>query len=253
MSLSKHHHPYFDTQLAITRENLIPFIESYISLPSGSRILEIGCKEGAALKGFIEKGHITVGIEEGEEWIRDGMAWMKDEVKNGSLRFIAGNIFNLSVTQLEGPFGLIIIKDVIGNLPDRELLLWMLKKILSPGGAILFTFSTRKRAITVYSQNKTNKSGYNQPWSLLLPRPNWYLPDRLKDQPAAGSSLKNNRITIHEFEQLTKAAGYQVLGKKYFSKYVAGFKPREQLSLLQKIPYLSNLFAAGVYYIIRPE
>jgi hypothetical protein len=115
MSLSKHHHPYFDTQLAITRENLIPFIESYISLPPGSRILEIGCKEGAVLKGFIEKGHITVGIEEGEEWIRDGMTWMKDEVKNGRLRFIAGNIFDLSVTQLEGTFRLIIIKDMIGN------------------------------------------------------------------------------------------------------------------------------------------
>jgi SAM-dependent methyltransferase len=253
MNLSKHHHSYFDTQLTITREILIPFIETYISLPPGSRILEIGCKEGGVLKGFIEKGHITVGIEEGEEWIRHGMTWMKEEVKNGSLRFISGNIYNLSVTQLEGPFGLIIIKDVISSLPDRELLLWMLKKILSPGGAIHFAFSTRKSTFTGYHQNKPNDSVDNQPWSHLLPRPNRYLPERLQDQLATGSSFKNNRLTITEFEQLTKAAGYQVLGKKYFHKYVVGFKPREQLSLLQKIPYLSNLFAAGVYYIIRPE
>jgi SAM-dependent methyltransferase len=247
MNLSKHHHSYFDTQLTITRESLIPFIETYISLPPVSRILEIGCKEGAVLKGFIEKGHITVGIEEGEEWIRDGMTWMNKEVKNGSIRFITGNIFNLSVTQLEGPFDLIIIKDLISSLPDRELLLWMLKRILSPGGAILFTFSTHKRAFVGYQQTKMNSSGDNQPWLPVLAHPNKYLPG------IPGPSFKNNKLSIEEFEQLTKAGGYQVIGKKYFYKYESGFKPREQLSLLQKIPYLNNLFAAGVYYIIRPE
>jgi SAM-dependent methyltransferase len=253
MSLSKHQPPYFETQLKITREKLIPFIETYISLPPGSGILEIGCREGAVLKGFIEKGHTAIGIEEGEEWIRYGMTCMKEEVKNGHIRFIAGNIFNISVTELDVPFNLIIIKDMIGSLPDRELLLWMLKRILSPGGAILFTFSTRKRAFAGYQQSKKNSSADNQSWLTLLPRPNKYLPGMLQEHSAAGSSFKNNKLSIEEFEQLTKATGYQVLGKKYFYKYEFGFKPREQLFLLQKIPYLNNFLAAGAYYIIRPD
>lgn len=250
---------YFDIQVKNSKQSVIPFIENYFSLPPGARILEVGCGEGGVLKGFIEKDHTGVGVELEEGRARDGAQWMKEEVMKGSMRFIVDDIFNVCLTQLGGPFHLVILKDVIEHLSDKKILLQRLKGLLHPSGAIFFGFPPWQMPFGGHQQVCRNRYLSNLPWLHLLPRP---LYKKIlawnNESTEALMEVRDCRISIEGFERLTKRSGFDIVGKKHFLvapiyQYKFGFKEREQPVILRHLPYVRNLYTTAVYYLIVPS
>ena len=250
---------YFDIQVKNSKEHVIPFIENHFSLPPGAKILEVGCGEGGVLKGFIEKDHTGVGVELEEERARNGAQWMKKEVMSGSMQFIVDDIFTVCTGQLGGPFHLIILKDVIEHLPDKNILFNRLKELLHPSGAIFFGFPPWQMPFGGHQQVCRNKYLSRLPWLHLLPRP---LYKKIlawnKENVTPLMEVYDTRISIESFERLTKKSGFAILGKKHFLiapiyRYKFGFSVREQLVILRHLPYVRNLYTTAVYYLVVPS
>jgi SAM-dependent methyltransferase len=251
---------YFDIQVENARESIIPFIESFFPLPPGARILEIGCGEGGILRGFAEKGHTAIGIELEAGRVLDGMSWMKEEIASGSVRIIADDVFNVTSRQLGGHFHLVILKDVIEHLRDKELLLSWIKNILHPDGIIFFGFPPWQMPFGGHQQLCRNKYLSRLPWLHMLPRKLYeFVLRRFKNEPVDELlEIYDSRISIEGFEQLAKKSGYAIHGTKHFLiapiyKYKFGLATREQWTPIRKIPYLRNVFTTAVYYVITPD
>lgn len=249
---------YFDIQVENSRESVIPFVETYFSLPSGARILEIGCGEGGVLKAFIEKNHTGVGVELAEGRVRDGSQWMKEEIAAGTMRFIVHDILTVSPEQIGGPFHLIILKDVVEHLPDKEILFRRLKELLHPEGAVFFGFPPWQMPFGGHQQICHNKFLSRLPWLHLLPRSLYKkLLTRYNEDVTQLIEIYDSGVSIEGFEKLSKRHGYRILGKKHFLiapiyRYKFGLKERKQLFILRHLPYVRNLFTTAVYYLIAP-
>ena len=72
---------YFEMQAQNSRSYIVPFVEKYMAVKPGMRVLEIGCAEAGVLKAFTEKGCITVGVELDEPRLVLARAFMKDELE----------------------------------------------------------------------------------------------------------------------------------------------------------------------------
>ncbi|MET0392056.1 MAG: class I SAM-dependent methyltransferase [Chitinophagaceae bacterium] len=247
---------YFDIQAANSRDSVIPFIETYRSLPAGAKILEVGCGEGGVLRTFIEKGHTGVGIEMEKGRVNDGAQWMQEELATGAIRFIIADIYQVCPEQLTERFHLIIVKDVIEHLPDKKALLERLRDFLCPGGTIFFGFPPWQMPFGGHQQLCGNKYLSRLPWLHLLPRSVYKKILSSGKEPVSDlMDIYDARISIEGFEKLVKQSDYCIIGKKHFLispiyRYKFGYKPREQLFVIRHLPYVRNLFTTAVYYLI---
>ena len=249
---------YFDIQVRNARDSVIPFLETCFTLPAGAKIMEIGCGEGGVLKAFVEQGHTGLGVEWDENRVINGTEWMKEEVKSGKIRFITDDIFKVFPGQPTELYHLIILKDVIEHILDKETLLKELKRFLLPGGAIFFGFPPWQMPFGGHQQMCTNKFLSRMPWLHLLPRFLYKkILTRYKEPVNALLEIVDSRVSIEGFERLAKSGGFQIIGKKHFLiapiyKYKFGLKERKQLPILRNIPYFRNFFTTAVYYLIAP-
>lgn len=252
-------HAYFEIQVQNSKESVIPFLETCFTLPPGSKIMEIGCGEGGVLKAFIEKGHTGLGVEMDENRVINGQEWMKDEIKAGKMRFITDDIFKYFPTGSSELYHLIILKDVIEHIGDKETLLKELKRFLHPDGAIFFGFPPWQMPFGGHQQMCTNKTLSRMPWLHLLPRFLYRkILTRYKEPVKDLMEIVDTRISIEGFERLAKSGNFRIIGKKHFLiapiyKYKFGLKERKQLWLIRHIPYFRNLFTTAVYYVIAPN
>jgi SAM-dependent methyltransferase len=85
-------------------------------VPERMRVLDLGCGSGNLLA--LLKSSYGVGIDFNEKLIESGISKYPD------LHFIIGDIENTEIIrQLKGPFDIIIISDVIGEVDDIEIFL----------------------------------------------------------------------------------------------------------------------------------
>lgn len=249
---------YFDMQASNSRESIIPFVEVHLSLPPGARILELGCGEGGVLKAFIEKGYTGVGVEIEKGRVVLGEYHMKEEVQTGSMRFIADDIFRVISMQPAELYHLIILKDVIEHIADKEALFRELKNFLHPGGAIFFGFPPWHMPFGGHQQLCGNKYLSRLPWLHLCPRPLYKkILSHYKEPVAELMEIYDSGLSIEAFERMVRCFRYRILGKKHFLvapiyRYKFGFREREQLFLVRQLPYLRNLFTTAVYYLVTP-
>lgn len=133
---------YFQTQTLNTEKYVIPFIELFIGdIRSRQKVMEIGCAEGGVIKAFVNKGCKGTGIELDGIRVKQAKEFLKDDIEDGSVDLIHGNIFDGNLTaEFTGQFDLIIVKDVIEHIHDQNGLLRRLKTYLAPHGLIFFGF-----------------------------------------------------------------------------------------------------------------
>ncbi len=70
--------------------------------------------------------------------------------------------------------------------------------------------------------------------------------------------IKETGISIERFEKLIQKNNYSIQKRTFYFinpiyKYKFGIKPREQNSIVKKIPYLRNFLTTCMYYIVRKE
>jgi len=139
---------HYNEQLEYTRKYLIPYFEKHIPHFKNSTVLEVGCAEGGLLTTLRQIGIIGLGVE--LESSRVKLALQND----ADLKIITGDITSKElVSQINSKFDLIVMRDVIEHIPNREMLFDNLRKLLNPGGRVYISFPPRFSPFGGHQQN----------------------------------------------------------------------------------------------------
>lgn len=248
---------YFQIQEENANEYVIPFIQQASPISTGSRVLEIGCGEGGVLAAFVKIGCTGVGVELHESRLQLARELLNKEINEKKVRFIANDIYKVSVEELGGKFNIIILKDVIEHIHDQKKLLQRLHEFLLPGGVIFFGFPPWHMPFGGHQQMCSSKLS-KVPYVHLLPRPmyKWVL-QKFGEPTEDLLEIKDTGISIERFENIVKQTDYKVINKTHFLinpiyKYKFGWKARIQLPIVKSIPYVRNFFTTCVYYLVTP-
>lgn len=251
---------YFDIQVENTKKYVIPFIENFVELKKGKRVLEIGCGEAGVLKAFTDIGCVGVGVELEEIRLVNARQWMSEELNQGLVTFLSKDIYLVNAKEeFKECFDVIILKDVIEHIHDQPKLIAWMKTFLNPNGVIFFGFPPWQMPFGGHQQVMQSKFLSRLPYFHLLPFGlyEWILKLK-KENVAQFSEIKETKITIEKFEKIVNDTGYQILkGEHYLFnpiyEYKFGLKPRVQFGIMKKIKYLRNYFTTCVYYLITPK
>lgn len=250
---------YFDMQYFNARDYVLPFIEKVFPIEKGMRVLEIGAGEGGVLRAFLDRGCQGVGVELDPirvEWAC-GLLW--EPIGRGQLHFVDKDIYKTDLIQdLKGPFHIIILKDVIEHIHDQPRLMRYMQKWLVPGGVIFFGFPPWQMPFGGHQQMARSFVA-KLPYVHLLPRFLYKALLQINREPVEELlEIRDTRISIERFQRICNEQGYAILSKLYYLinpiyQWKFGWKPRLQLRLLTKIPYLRNFLTTCVYYLISPS
>ncbi|GAA4324945.1 class I SAM-dependent methyltransferase [Flaviaesturariibacter amylovorans] len=245
---------YFDMQYRVSTESILPLIEGSMRLRPGFRVLEVGCGEGGVLKAFARRGCSCVGVDPDGARIRNGRRWLQAE--GDPVLLLEQNIFAVSLEQLGGAFDLILLKDVLGEIREKERLFAMLNTLLKPWGQVFASFSPWQMPFG--GQQQLCSSGLSRlPWLHLLPRALYrYLLQKNGEPCESLLALRDARISIEGFRQLARQHGFSsvrevpyLLNPMYTQKF--GWPGCRQPWPLRHLPYLRNFLTTSAYFVVR--
>jgi SAM-dependent methyltransferase len=249
---------YFEIQIENSRKSVLPFIQKHGALGPGAKILEVGCGEGGVLKAFVDAGYTGTGVEIENERLTNGRLWLANEIDQQKLQLLVSDILEVPVEKLNGPFQLIILKDVIEHIPAKEELMLRLKALLVPGGMLFIGFPPWQMPFGGHQQMCPNKWLGKTPWLHLLPRVIYKQMLKHFKQPVNElMEIRDSRISIEGFKKLMRRTGFKCVAKEYFLiapiyQYKFGWRERKQSRLVGKLPVVRNFFTTAVYYLIQP-
>ncbi|MCU7494109.1 MAG: class I SAM-dependent methyltransferase [Ignavibacteria bacterium] len=256
MAFEFHTNPevYFEQQYTNAKKYIFPFLNGIINL-EGKSVLEIGSGEGGVLKVFSEKGCRITGVDLVEAKIETGKRIFAKEIAESKARFICDDIYNFCSEK----FDLIILKDALEHIHGHEKILEKIQSLLNPGGKVFLAFPPWQMPFGGHQQMCRNKFMSLAPFIHLLPNPlyigllrmfheNEGMIDHLLE-------IKETRITIERFESIIKGLNYKIDKKLFYfinPNYEVKFnlKPRKQLDLISKIPFLRDFLVTTCFYVI---
>lgn len=251
---------YFDIQVLNAEKHVIPFIEQTFPLKNGMRVLEIGCGEGGVLKAFINRGCTGVGVELEKGRIDNGEIWLKEDILEHKIKFIARDIYLVDIEQdFGGAFDIILLKDVIEHIHDQARLIGWMKQFLKPDGVIFFGFPPWQMPFGGHQQLCRNKWLSRLPYYHLLPLPLYRaLLKKCKESVNELLEIRDTRITIERFEKIVAQKGYAISNKLHYLvnpiyEWKFGWQAKPQLPVIKNIPYFRNYVTTCVFYLITPH
>ena len=251
---------YFDIQMQNAKEHVLPFIQKVKDIKVGMRVLEIGCGEAGVLKPFLDLGCNAVGVE--FDTIRFDLPkkLLSNYIANDQLKLIGKDIFKVDIeTELGGKFDIIILKDVIEHIHNQPKLITDLKAFLKPNGCIFFGFPPWQMPFGGHQQLNKNKILGALPYYHLLPKKLYRWLINLGKGPVEElMEIRNTKISIEDFENISANCGYEIINKKHYLinpiyQYKFRLKALTQLSFITKIPWFRNFVTTCVYYLIQPK
>lgn len=251
----------FQQQVENAAQYVIPFIEKELAITADTRVLDIGCGDGGVLLPFLQRGCSCTGIELDRQKAEFSRGFLAEFIESGKAEIINQNIYEEQALETyAGKFDLIILKDVVEHIPDQERFIPYLKKFLKPGGYVYFGFPPWYMPHGGHQQVCKNKLLTVLPWFHLLPKPLYKgvlkLSGEYDEVITELLEIKDTGISIERFERIVRKNGYTIPLKKFYLinpiyQYKFGFRPREQFSLVSKIPYVRDFVTTCVYYLIR--
>lgn len=247
---------YFKELSITSRKYFIPYILNYKKIETGMNILEIGCGDGGNLLPFSEMGCNTIGIDMAERRIKDAISFFENAHAKG--KFIASDIFKIK--ELEYKFDLIICRDVIEHIKDKEMFLYNLRKYLKPQGVVFMSFPAWQMPFGGHQQICKSKIISHMPFIHLFPNPIYkaILKSGGEEQGCIKElfEIKETRTTIELFERLAKRKQIEIINRElYFInphyEIKLGLKPRKLSSIISAIPYARNFFTTSCFYILK--
>lgn len=262
MAFDFHHdrNKYFQLQYQNTKKNIIPFIENVKSLTPQLRILEIGCRDGGVLKPFLELGCHVTGFDLEEAPILEATQRYKQEIQDSKAEFFVMNVHDYIAKNKENEsekFDLVILKDVIEHIHEREAFFSQLHFLLKKGGVIFFGFPPWMNPFGGHQQVLSHKVLSKIPYIHLLPDFIYFnLLEKL--QPSGVhfvKDIKATRLTIEKFEQLVNLNNFEIKKRTlYFVapmyEYKFGLNSRRLVSPFKNIPWIRNYYTTVADYII---
>ncbi len=138
---------HFYEQKQYTKDYLLPYFQKYIPCFHKKKILEVGCAEGGLLKSLQSIGMDVCGVELSPE--RANMAKQKDN----SLRVLVGDITDTELpSKLNEKFDMIIMREVIEHVPDKNFAFENLDKLLNDNGYLFISFPPKRSPFAGHQQ-----------------------------------------------------------------------------------------------------
>ncbi len=246
-------------QYQVTKNHIIPFIEQYHNLPKHAKILEVGCGEGGVLKAFTDKGHTCYGVDLSPSRIEHANNLLKQEVENEQISFYAGDVHDTQLfEQLIGNIDLLILKDAIEHICDREKMFTVLHKFVKNDGVAFIAFPPWHNPFGGHQQLAGSVLKY-VPWFHILPQTIYR--DILNLFQETGIQIKvlmeiyDTRLSIRKFDNLLSKTNWLIKKRQFFLlnpiyEVKFGIKGCRQSSLISGIPVLRDFVSTAVYYII---
>ena len=219
-----------------------------------TKILEIGCAEGGLLKFFHEKGAECSGIELSD--VRYGNAIMLD--KNKCINFFQADICDPDSyeSKLNASYDLIIIRDVIEHIANKEIALKNLAMMLKAGGEIFMSFPPKYCAYAGHQQTAPSLLA-KIPYIHLLPDLSYTSYLKLvgckKEKIDYLIETKKTRISITGMKKIVKKTGLNI--KKQSSWFIRpAYKFRFGIPKLRNpfsfLPIFNEIFSNGVSFLM---
>lgn len=198
---------HYYEQRNFTLSYLLPYFEQHIPHFSQLKILDVGCAEAGFIDVLNERGITAVGIELSASRVAIARK------KNPHLEIYTGDITDASVIEkVKKKFDLIVLRDVIEHIENRNAAFKNLNRLLKKGGMLYITFPPKYSPFAGHQQN--GKSILRLiPYLHLLP--SWLIRILGKftgENPEFIENVINNfetGLTISKFERFCKKYNLQ--------------------------------------------
>lgn len=243
---------HFYEQQNFTKSYLLPYLRRYIPDFEKANILEIGCGEAGFLDILHQNGMLVTGIEIEPSRIETALS------KNPKLKILQGDITDSQIIQQAGQqYDVIVMRDVIEHIKDRDALFRNLYQLIKPGGYLYITFPPKFSGFAGHQQNGKTILRYI-PYLHLLPVPLIKLLAKIfKEKPQVISQVILNYkvgLTISHFTRLYRTYKFTPIVKDLFL-----IRPIFQLRFnltprrIPALPLLSEFLAFGCEYLLRKD
>lgn len=204
---------YFE-QINFTNSYLIPYLDKHLPDFKSGSILEVGCAEGGFVKVLHDIGVDITGIE-----LEQSRVDIANE-KAPELNIKQADITDPEiVNKLGKKYDLIVMRDVIEHIPDRDAAFQNLYKLLKDGGHLFITFPPRFSGFAGHQQNGKSLFRY-------FPYVH-FLPDALirsigkafsESDELINHVIENYKIglSIKQFEHFTKKYSFEFVQRDLF-------------------------------------
>ena len=242
----KHYHE----QRHFSEWYLIPYLKEHVPGFEKSKVLEIGCAEAGFLAALQQRGIENAGLELSPARVAFAKA------KNPELTVHLGDITDRRViAQVDGIFDVIVLRDVIEHVANREAFFENVDALLSERGYLYITFPPRYSPYAGHQQNGSSLLRF-MPYVHLLPE---NIIRALGKALRERESLRENVVLNHhiglsyaKFSRLYASFGFRALRTDFFLirpiyKTRFGWSSRR----LPGLPLLRELFSASCECLLQ--
>ena len=247
-------------QTVLAEAYLIPILRRWRVDLEDRKILEVGCGDGGCGAALARAGGRVYSMDIDERLVKIAAAFNQRD--NLDLPVVQGDVNDRdSPVYRNGPFDIILLRDVVEHLPDLVTALSILRDQLSSDGVLFIVFPPYYSPYGAHQQILPRKKiGFvpvnKLPYIQLLPD-RLFLPLISGDGPAPREvrSLRNIRLTLRKFEAKARAAGLIVRHRRhYLSRPTFALRyglPVMGASILGRMPLLSELIVTAGYYLLK--
>lgn len=244
-----------------TRKSIIPFIVPHLAAPLPEvRVLELGCGEGGNLRPFADAGAHCTGIDLNAVKIAAGKELMKDLVDLGKVELFAEDIFNQDITRkFTNSFDLIILKDVIEHIPNKDKALLQMYRFLKEDGLLFIGWPPWRMPFGGHQQIAASGLLKKMPWFHLLPKSVYVSILRAFGEPKEVvdelAEIHDFRVSISMMNRLYKESGFEMRCERHYLinpiyEHKFGLKTREQWPIIRAIPWFRDFLTTSCYYLL---
>ncbi len=246
-------------QSALAEKYLIPVLRRWGVPLEGKHLLEVGGGDGGCGAAFHRAGCKVTSMDIDERLVR--IAEQFNQRESLDISVYCGDVCNAEGAALqEGPFDIILLRDVIEHIDKPAAALEILEKQLHENGVIFVVFPPYYSPYGAHQQILPRKKflfiPYNKlPYIQLLPD-RLFLPLIKGETPPnlEVAHLRSLRLTLRKFEKLTAASGLHVRGRKlFFLRPTFNLRygtPVAEASIFGRIPLLNELIVTAAYYML---
>jgi SAM-dependent methyltransferase len=202
---------YREYEVRVGREVLLPLLKKWGWSPAGKRVLELGCAEAGVLDAFRDAGCDVAGVE-----LNQARADYARKSAPYDLNVHVGDITLPHLAeQIPGNWDLIILRDVIEHLGDKEQAMRNIKGLFAPGGKLFLETLPWYMPFGGHQQAMSSRFRY-VPWLHLLPRKTYrnFLLNTLKQDPALVEDMVEGTydrgITMRQLNRLVEKTGFSI-------------------------------------------
>ncbi|MFQ6112738.1 MAG: class I SAM-dependent methyltransferase [bacterium] len=244
-------HDYYSRyQYLLAKDYICPTLEKWGVRIAESHILDVGCGDGGFAHALVNLGAECLGLD-----IKN-FNWATHATPG--LRFITGDICNAeTVKQIGGKFDLIIARDVIEHISDKEAFFRNVLSLLKDDGRLFFTFPPFYSPFGAHQQVFLKSKLKALPYLHWLPdKPYTWLVSHFENGTAHWAEIldiRKTRTSIRLFKSLVKRFGLRILKSKYYL-FRPTFRIRYGLPPLGafwgKVPWLNEITVTAVYFLL---